>query len=245
MNKCCKSTFNRPPVVIQAFTQRAGWDAGLFTPLSDTHCTAIKTNHMIVFAVPRLCGHCCPHTVTRFVMAITINPFNAVLGRWTRPHVGEKWFKGQPTLTNSDPTTTVEGVAVVGRIKASPKHCVPAIVCASSRPSVLKSSSTNEVALQAAATSSLATTKIATNDSGHGVAFTTAQPTCLTPLVVSSVFNDSQSPEHLPGQVFHAGRDHDRISFSHDDTSSIRLVRTARALQRPGRSSLYPDHLAA
>ena len=103
-------------------------ESKLSLPLGDRLSAPLKGKAGVIASVIALLQHSRPATVFwRIVTAIV----NTVYGPsfWAVTHVRSKVSKrANPALTDSDSSSTVEGVKLMGRIKATPLHRRPDVV---------------------------------------------------------------------------------------------------------------------
>lgn len=79
--------------------------------------------------IARLLLACSPATVARLVVAVVVDSVDAVLHRWSWPHVGKEGREiGAPSVTNGDAATSVVLVTMVGRAVTPFQHRCPGFV---------------------------------------------------------------------------------------------------------------------
>jgi hypothetical protein len=94
--------------------------------LSQRHALSAQCHVAITARVIELLFPGGPSAIARLVVSVAVLAFNTVLGRWPRPHIGDKIFKGiQPTLAyyNASPAVILEAVGF--RIRTTSSHRFP------------------------------------------------------------------------------------------------------------------------
>ena len=219
-------------------------NAPLFSPRGHRPCHPIEGQHSIVAAITSLLFTGGPSAVSWLIVAVVVDAIKTVLQRWPWPHVRQKVFELSPAFARDNATSPVTRVRMVAYGKTAPKHGLPRSVLW--RPAHAVRCATGDGAISGVAS---------TGNSAPGAKFRSRHDTsCATHaltmphgsmlFVFPGIAHDGQASEYLPRQIFHAGRNHDRITFSHDSTFLLNVVRVARQHQLSGYSSLYTMHLA-
>jgi hypothetical protein len=98
----------RPFQLIQSVQQPSRRHTYLPRPLAQRQGFAVERNSSCLAFIVRLFHPCRPDAVTRFVVAVGILPFDAVLRCRARTHVGRKLLEAiAPRLTHRDSSATI------------------------------------------------------------------------------------------------------------------------------------------
>ncbi len=177
----------------------------------------------------------CPHAIAGFVVAVIILAFNGMPGRWCDSHILNKSLERcPPTVADCDASPTVFAVVYAVGVMASLDDTSPAVVFACLGLAVSPVPGTDQLAHETAAASCFSF-QIAGHKDPDSPALAPAEPLAVSS-VAACIPNDGQASKRPPGQVFHAGRENNRLHFSHDDAPNIRVARMAGQLQLAGRS---------
>ena len=218
--RSCKRLLCRPAFLEAAVQSPVGYPK-LCGPIWKVLRCAIECYRANMVAIARLLSWCCPPAIVRFVVAVLVGvTVNAMHRRWAWPHVGIKRCEGSPAITDSDSSPAVFGKVLALWVAATTIHTLPVHILRGS--------------CHAMFTFAAWLTSIAV---ARGESRTTNDLVCsalanAVPVDVSAwsirFSNDRPPTASLASQVYEVVSASSRISFSHDDTPDIRLVRTAR-----------------
>lgn len=209
-------------------------------PLAETHSSTVARQSHIPSRVQALFFWGCPSAVARLVVAVVVDSVNAVVLRWTRTHVGEKLRKRElPGGAYSNPSPAVVSVTDAARGITAFNHLVPDCMFWVVRHSVVDHHFRCVFAIKATATEGATFYEACSKRRADRTTRTLTSPPGVPRLSHSGVANDSQSPENLPSQIFHARRNCDRIHSSHVPVSFGRRNVVRTAMQRQLRGCSY------
>lgn len=123
-----------------------------------------------------LLKRCSPTTVSRFIMAVVVDPVKAQQSGRTRPHVGKKPSEVQPMIANLNAATAVAGIRRIPRVQTAAFHCSPDGVDGRSCVSVRSLRISSHLPMQASTTLTDARSKMIRPDSYDPSAFALAPP---------------------------------------------------------------------
>lgn len=96
------------------------------SPRADTHRSSVEGDWLRAGRVLALFFHCGPSAVCGRIVAVVVNAFDRVLGRWPWPHVGKKALEGvTPRRADLNPAAAVARIEVAAGILASRNHPLP------------------------------------------------------------------------------------------------------------------------
>lgn len=157
---CGKRTFRRNATQ-DTSTQTIVRDAKFSCPISNGLSLAVVGNESVPTGIVGLLNIIRPSAIIRRVRPITIDTFNRVFRRWSRPHVGIEVFKGVlPPVAHDDTSTAVMFVYPGFGVVAPRLDTDPNIVFWSVRHSVCGAVSLNAFRRQAATAFRVATGQI-------------------------------------------------------------------------------------
>jgi len=224
-----------PAVPVKASEQGVVGHPRLVCPFGQAHGSAIVCQQAVSAGVAGLLQLCCPPAVARFIVAVVVDPVDAVCGRRARSHVGKEVLKRHPLVTHLNSALPISVIAAIVDVKAPFEYSVPRIMFRS--PSLAVPCASTLRALCAASGS-----EACSIDGFLGPAPTTAQPDGVPRLFVTRVKpKDGPKPEGAPGQVFEVVRVPSRIGLVHQKNLRNRFGRW----KGPGgrcRLSLGPLH---
>lgn len=190
---------------------------------------------MILACITSLLTSRSPIAIGWLVVSIVVTALNAVVATGWIAHVSVEVLERQPSLTDRDtPFAVVVAAAVVG-ITASLKHTMPPIVNWSVRQPVSCGAFNEARELVAPAANDVPLPQVCASRNFLIAAFAFAEPVRTEFRSYISKSHDGQFPKWLAADVFDLSAATSRLNFSHDDTSNIRLVRTAMQHQLPSR----------
>ncbi len=219
----------RSPSFLNTLGERRIWNAKLFCPCGKWFRGALKRQHTSSSFVAGLFRPGGPITVPRFIVAIVIDAFNAVLSGRTWPHVFYECFiRISPLVAYRNATPTIMTITWRIGIVTAIFHTRPRDVSWGASLTVGDMPSSSTIPTEASTATSVAYLQLPTQRCFLGTAVAFAKPLRLAMLIETSILNYQQSSKPLPSQIFDTKRNCDRISFSHDRTPFTGLVRTAR-----------------
>lgn len=130
--------FRYCPTRTKSVPERFSIEAGLFRPIRKAKVFAAKFYHVVISFVSGLLMLRCPNAIIRFIISVSVKPFNAMLWGWLFPHVFYKVQELLPPVANGNtPAAIVSKVAVVG-VAASGFHARPNPILRGAELSVLR-----------------------------------------------------------------------------------------------------------
>lgn len=233
---CAQSAINRPSGK-DATLQRIRRHAQFLGPRRDALGFTVEGQVPVVAAVaslPLLSG---PDAVSRLVIAVVILAFDAdAVPIRFRPHVGEKRLEGStPAFADYDSAPTVSVVCGIVGVGAATDYVRPRLVLSGLTLTVGRTSENSSFTREATATLRHSLGEVAAAELSCRPAFAAAEPSRLATLA-PDILQHGQASELLSGQVFHTGRESNRIRVRHERSPESGLPRTATQLQLCGRS---------
>jgi hypothetical protein len=246
MNRRCESTFYRPTGK-SSRPQCSVRDAERLRPVFFTSGYPVESEKDVVSFIAILFVNGGPVAIVFAVTNSIVSPFYAMRGGRPWSHVGkESHERSAPFLRHGDAASTVSFIARGIRIVTPLHHIFPNFVLRQMAESMRLVGCAGSFSVKTSAALGKAPLNVVPADGHYFAALTLAVPRSVPVFIASSVLNDRQSPKNLPRQIFHAGRNGDRIHVSHDDSPKIRLVRDAAGCNDPvAFRHLYPNYLAA
>lgn len=108
-------------------------------PIHQTHRTPLECDVVISTMVTILFGVSAPLAILRRVAKIVIATLNAVLSRWSSPHVLQKISKRMfPAFANRNTPTAIPSIFAIIRIASSLVHFNPYAILRDGRESILR-----------------------------------------------------------------------------------------------------------
>lgn len=118
--------FDAPTERFDALVDAQPVKSGMSRPLGQCFSFSIQSQQSIVTLIRSLFFRCGPTAIVSRIVAVVILAFNAVLGRWTRPHVGQKRRKGlAPFDRHGDASSPVVFETFTARIKTTFSNSAP------------------------------------------------------------------------------------------------------------------------
>lgn len=140
---------------------------------------------------------CSPSTISRFVIAVIVDPINGMLPCWALAHVGEKVREFIPSFANLDAARSIPKIFGMVRIFTTLTHRVPSMVNRRSRFAMGQPSIPHDLAMQAPARAGLRPKSLTVNYS-LSAADAAAMPECIRITgTVGSASNHRPSPKGL------------------------------------------------
>ncbi len=228
-----KSTFDRPATE-ESDTQDSGWDTYFLAPLRKALGLSIERQNAVTTTIARLFMRGRPAAVVRFVVTIIVDAVNAVLARWSRPHILIKHLEGMPAVAHFNSSPTVTEILGTRSTVASPDHAMPDEVFRKRTQAIRSMSLRCFISLKTSTALRVTITKTLPRNCAFHATLASTHPHGASSIAVCGPQYDGQPPERMSGQIYECGVAFGRIGFSHDGTPDTRLVRTARRLQPSG-----------
>lgn len=242
-NMDCERIFNRP-AYCQSFIDGFTGHPCLCSPIRNAHRDAIQRQATVSSGITQLFVRSGPLAVIRRIPEVVVFSFYTVGTGRTWPHVLVKRRKGvAPSLTdcNSPPSIALEAWA--SGVCTSTAHVYPYPILSRVRHPMNSMRGRACDCSKATATGGVFLNKVAALRDALFTALALAQPSRWFDTIVAY---DSQSPKSLPRQIFHSGRNYDRIMFSHLNLlHRFKVVRAVSELELRYRSLLLQNTLAA
>ena len=122
---CCQGSLNAPFASMNTLTNCSSFNTSNDRQLSKRQRLTIIRIQNILSSIPTLLLNCGPSDITRFVISIFVRiPIQRMTFR-TWPHILKEILKGQPSITNTNPTTTVFMVTMILWITTTLPHITP------------------------------------------------------------------------------------------------------------------------
>lgn len=225
--------FDRPAINHDATIKREIRDSDFDCPVRQQLRLPVECQVATASAIAGLLFLGGPNAIARFIVSVIIHTFDAVARRWPWPHIFKECPERiSPAFADSDSSSTVTVVGEAVGVVAAIKNSLPHQIFSRRRLAVGRVPCNEFFTLDTAAAFLSSHEPIGFCDSLTS-ALTAAQPSRWLP---SHIEQHGQTTEWFPGQIFHAGRDSDRIGRSHDRSPITGVARMARQHQLPGRS---------
>lgn len=169
-------------------------------------CFSIPGDKRIVSLVPGLLFVRCPMAITRFIIAVAVNPVKR-LALWLFAHIGKEISKGKPVGINRYTSAAIVGIVAMLGIRASSDHTRPAMV--SWRNSVCGmavfcASLYSHGGSKATTRLRVALSKLRATYNTLITTVATAKPTGLPLATILSASQDGPTVEFLSGNINHS-----------------------------------------
>ena len=125
--RLCQRIFNSPPIVNPAVDSANSYPC-LSHPVGFCFGNTVKRDHS---ARPPIVGLSCfgfPLAITRLVIAIIVDSFNAMFQGWSVAHISNKVFKLAPSLADFYTSASIAIKRFIVRVCASCFHSRPRII---------------------------------------------------------------------------------------------------------------------
>lgn len=241
INRSIDSILNRPPSC-QSRMECIDINSGAITPILHAQRFPFVCQHHIAASVAVLLAASGPPAITGLVIAILVwIAINTVTERWPFTHILQKCRKRiAPPIAHLNAMRAIPLVVFIRAVVASRQHRTPRTVCKRGGFAVRNWTGAVQVVSKATAACASITAKTATEYSAQSATVAPAVPHCTTLFIQPSIVENSPSTKDLSCQIFHAGRNADRIGCSHDRYSPrTKVVRAAQQLPLLGRLHLY------
>jgi hypothetical protein len=223
--------FNRPPA-LQSDRDDSNAKSSALAPVGHAQCDSVMGQIPIAARVSRLLSRRCPSAVARFVVAVVINPIEAVQRR-TRPCVLTERGEVGPSFTDANTAASVSFEVGIGRPRAAVNHCSPGPVFAcfapTSRRSVRQVLRGGEFSAKTTTTRGGPTSEIGRAHAGVDSTLTHAMPYAAVGLSLVSRPNDREPSEDHADQIFRGWLKHHFASIC---ASMMRLTSSAMEMPR-------------
>lgn len=170
-----------PPTVAPILYAR---HAGYLNPLRNALVLPLKSNEVIFSSISRLFNAGGPAAVFLAVAQCVVNAVNAVLCRWTRPHVVIEGLKGLPFSAHGNASAAVVLVHLFVRVFASSKNSAPDFIFCGFGHAVRCLSGRNKFTLKASAGLCSQRSEFSQVDVDRAAAIASAKP--VNPLALES-----------------------------------------------------------
>lgn len=248
INRDLYRIFNRPSSR-QSSTKRTDINSCDRTPILQTQSSPLVCQHHIVPPIAVLLTTNSPSAIARFVISTFVwIAINTVPYRRSLTHILQKRLKRiSPPRAYLNTLRAISLVVVIAAVVASRQHCTPRTVCKRRGFTVCDWAFSVQCVSKAAAACTAFTAKTATEYNAQGATVAPTVPHGTALLIQPCIIKDSPSTKGFPGQIFHSGRNNDRIGISHVSTplSERNVVRAESQFKLLLRSILLQNQLAA
>lgn len=153
--------------------------------------------------VARLLKACGPLTVAWLVVAVIVNPFNAIATARLRSHVGQEVLVSRPSLAHLNSARTIPSVALIIGIVASRAHVYPVSIGSHVVDIFAMPMSKEILSPKASATSGMAILQKTANHGGVVATLATTKPPCAAFIVRTISTQYKQAPESPSNELEH------------------------------------------
>lgn len=228
--------FNRP-TSCQSSMKRIDINSGAIAPVFHAQSFSFVCQHHIAASVAVLLVASSPPAITRLVISTLVRiTINAVQERWSLTHILQERLKRiAPPIAHLNALRAIPLIVFIRAVVASRQHRHPRTVCKRGGFTVRDWTDAVQVISKAAAACTAFAAKTSTEYSAQSATVAPAVPHGAALLIQPSIGENGPSPKDFSCQIFNAGRDRDRIGFSHERSPETGLVRAAGQRQLLGR----------